>query len=219
LKNTKFFGVFKMGKDLYTRNLVAGKAVYGERLYDDGGVEYRRWNPRRSKLSSAIHSRLRTCAFNKECNVLYLGAATGTTVSHLSDIVVDGLLYAVEFSPSVFRKLSTLSLERTNIIPILEDASLPGRYSAMVNGRVDIIWQDISQKDQVEILIKNVDMYLKDGGTVYLVLKARSISATKPVKKIKKHVTSSLLKHFKIIEAIDISRYQMDHTVYVLKTL
>jgi fibrillarin-like pre-rRNA processing protein len=90
---------------LATRNLTPGKRVYGERLVKWNGVEYREWNPYRSKLAAAIANGLKFVPIQEGTHVLYLGAASGTTPSHISDIVGEkGLIYAVEFSPRVFRE-------------------------------------------------------------------------------------------------------------------
>ena len=151
--------------------------------------------------------------------MLYLGAATGTSLSHLSDIVVDGTLYGVEFSSVSFRKLAALSEKRPNIVPILEDASHPSRYAPIVAGPVDVLWQDISQRDQVDILKKNCRRFCKPGTIVYYVLKARSIDSSGSFGKINNKVVRDLKKDFEILESIDISRYQRDHMVHVLKML
>ena len=78
---------------LVTKNLVPGEAVYGEkRISIDGGVEgtkveYRVWNPFRSKLAAGVLNGLDNIAIAPGKKVLYLGAASGTSVSHVADIV------------------------------------------------------------------------------------------------------------------------------------
>jgi len=87
-------GVFiARGKEdaLVTRNLVPGESVYGEkRISVDEGetkVEYRVWNPFRSKLAAAILGGVDHIYIQPGSKVLYLGASAGTTVSHVADIV------------------------------------------------------------------------------------------------------------------------------------
>ncbi|CAG0879592.1 unnamed protein product [Darwinula stevensoni] len=88
-------GVFiAKGKEhvLVTRNLVPGETVYGEKkvsVDDERGekIEYRVWNPFRSKLAAAILGGVDQIYMPPGSKVLYLGAASGTTVSHVSDIV------------------------------------------------------------------------------------------------------------------------------------
>lgn len=50
-------------------------------------TEYRAWNPFRSKLAAAILGGVDKIHMGPGKKVLYLGAASGTTVSHVSDIV------------------------------------------------------------------------------------------------------------------------------------
>src|SRR5690349_24963955 len=87
----KFEGIFLIGKEgaekLGTRSLAPGKIVYGEEVVKAGDEEYRVWDPFRSKLAAAILKGLHEIPFGDKSRVLYLGAASGTTVSHVSDIV------------------------------------------------------------------------------------------------------------------------------------
>lgn len=76
--------------------------------------------------------------------VLYLGAASGTTVSHVSDIVGEnGHVYAVEFSKRCGRDLVNLAKKRTNIHPIIEDARKPTRYRMLID-MVDCVFADVA---------------------------------------------------------------------------
>ena len=53
--------------------------------------------------------------------MLYLGAASGTTVSHVADIVgPEGMVYAVEFSHRSGRDLINVAKKRMNVVPIIE---------------------------------------------------------------------------------------------------
>ena len=62
-------------------------------------IEYRIWNPFRSKLAASILSGVDNIHIKPGLKVLYLGAASGTSVSHVSDIVgPEGTVFAVEFS-------------------------------------------------------------------------------------------------------------------------
>lgn len=134
-------GVFIVrGKDdsLATLNSVIGESVYGEKRVSvdtESGekIEYRLWNPFRSKLAAGVINGLRDIHMPPGTRVLYLGAASGTTVSHVSDIVgPEGCVYAVEFSHRSGRDLLNVAKHRTNIIPIIEDARHPHRYRMLV---------------------------------------------------------------------------------------
>jgi len=79
--------------------------------------------------------------------VLYLGAASGTTVSHVSDIVgPTGLVYAVEFSHRSGRDLVNMAQRRTNVVPIIADARKPLDYRMLVS-LVDVVFADVAQPD------------------------------------------------------------------------
>ena len=61
-----FTNVFIDGDKLYTKNLIRGERVYGEKLIDFKGKELREWNPRRSKLAAAIMKGYKNLPFKKE---------------------------------------------------------------------------------------------------------------------------------------------------------
>ncbi|KAL8491963.1 hypothetical protein ACS0TY_023531 [Phlomoides rotata] len=127
-------------------------------------VEYRVWNPFRSKLAAAILGGVDNVWIKPGARVLYLGAASGTTVSHVSDIVgPEGVVYAVEFSHRSGRDLVNMAKKRTNIIPIIEDARHPAKYRMLVV-MVDVIFSDVAQPDQARILALNGSYFLKAGG-------------------------------------------------------
>jgi len=208
-----FNNVFIDGDKLYTKNLIRGERVYGEKLIDFKGKELREWNPRRSKLAAAIMKGYKDLPFKKDSKILYLGAATGTTVSHVSDIVENGKIFSVEVSERSMRQFLNISEVRDNVYPILEDASSPNLYSGLVE-QVDFIYQDVAQKHQHEILIKNC-VYLKKGGTVFYCVKARSIDSSKPPEEIFKEEIKQLEKKFNIVDTIDLSPYEKDHIIII----
>src|SRR4030043_1660532 len=150
-------------KRLATKNLSPGRNVYGERLIRFEGAEYRVWDAFRSKLAAAILKGLRTVPNKPNQSVLYLGAASGTTVSHVSDIVgKKGHVYCVEFASRSIRDLvENVCPYRSNTSPILEDARFPEKYSMFIQGKVDDIYCDIAQPEQAKVLLDNADRYLK----------------------------------------------------------
>ncbi|MCX8167013.1 MAG: fibrillarin-like rRNA/tRNA 2'-O-methyltransferase [Candidatus Micrarchaeota archaeon] len=200
---------------LLTENLAPGNKVYDEKLIRIQNREFRTWNPFKSKLAAAIKCNLKHFAFCENSIVLYLGAATGTTASHISDICRRGMVYCVEFSSYAMQSLVSVCEKRTNMIPILADARKVEEYLAI--GKVDIIYQDVAQPDQIRILKINSQAFLKSGGIAYLCLKARSVDVRKSNSRIFKEATQELEKDFEILEKIDISRYEKDHMFYVLR--
>lgn len=219
MKPAEIAGVFRKNDKIYTENPAScrGIQVYNERLIHHKDKEFRSWNPYRSKLAAAILKEL-TFEIKQDSNVLYLGAATGTTVSHISDIVKNGTVYAVESSPFAANELIQLSQRRQNIIPILEDANHPNRYSFFVPS-VDIVYQDISQRNQAEIFVENIERYLKKDGFGLIMVKARSIDvAFKPEKAFKLVEEKLKENNLKIVQTIDISPYEKDHAAIIVST-
>ena len=203
---------FADGK-IYTLDRMKGISVYGEDLRDFGGSIYREWIPWRSKLAALIKKNGDLPPIPGP--ILYLGAAQGTTVSHISDLLPDSVVYAVEFSETAYRKLSKLALERGNIVPILADAFHPERYSAMV-GKVRTLYQDVSQKDQVGMFLKNSSM-LVPGGSGILMIKARSVDMTKDPAVIYEDIVRTLKDAGWALEGpIGLDPYQSDHACLLL---
>ena len=208
--------VFSKDDGLATRNLTPGISVYGEELITED-VEYRLWNPRRSKLSAAILNGLKNLNIDNDFKVLYLGASTGTTVSHISDIAYNGKIYAVEFSPVTAKKLTRLSRQRHNIYPILEDATKPREYMNITE-KVDFVYCDVAQPTQSELFMKNMNLFAKDDASGMLMIKARSIDVIQKPKKIFKQEEKKLKeKGYKIIEKIKLEPYEKDHIAFLVE--
>lgn len=207
----KFDGVYQIGDRLATLNMTPGQNVYGERLIQENGKELRLWNPKRSKLAAAILNGLKEFPIKKDSCVLYLGAASGTTASHISDIVAGGVIYCVEFSKRTFRELLNTAEGRENMIPILADARKPETYLGLIE-RCDVIYQDVAQANQAQILLDNAMMYLKDDGHIIMAIKARSIDSSKGAKAVIAAEISKL-KDIKIKEVIDLEPYEKDHSL------
>ena len=204
-------------KRLATKNLAPGRAVYGERLITFKGVEYRIWDPYRSKLAAAILKGLKNVPIKPGNKVLYLGAASGTTASHVSDIVGEnGHVYCVEFSARAIRELvNNVCAFRPNMSPILEDARLPERYAMLIE-KVDNIYCDIAQPEQAKILADNADLYLKKRGGIMLAIKAQSIDVTKePSEVYKREIETLKNRGFKIKEVIHLEPYDKAHAMII----
>ena len=207
--------IFKENKELYTLNLVKGKSVYGEKLLNREGKEFRYWDPFHSKLCSAMLKGMKS-PLKPNSSLLYLGAASGTTISHVSDILSQGFVYGIEFSKRVTRELYLVAEKRNNLTVILEDANHPEKYLPFVPA-VDFVYQDIAQKNQFEIFLKNTNLYLKKGGYGFLALKARSMDVTQKPKKLFNEVRLKLEEHFKLIDYKILKPFQVDHCFYLVK--
>lgn len=203
---------------LATRNLTPGRNVYGERLIRHEGVEYRLWDAFRSKLAAAILKNLKTVPIKPEHKVLYLGAASGTTASHVSDMVGEkGRVYCVEFAARALRELvNNVCAYRVNMLPILEDARFPEKYAVFISGKVDDIYCDIAQPEQAKILADNADMFLKSSGWIMLAVKAQSIDVTKePEEVYKSEVRVLENRGFRVEEVVHLEPYDKAHAMIV----
>ncbi|MHB8101191.1 MAG: fibrillarin-like rRNA/tRNA 2'-O-methyltransferase [Methanosarcina sp.] len=215
------FEVVKDKKQLATKNLDPGKLVYGEKLIPVEGVEYRTWDPRRSKLGAMVLKKF-NIPLKEDSKVLYLGAASGTTVSHVSDIVSEGAVYAVEFAPRSMRDLIGLASRRKNVHPILADAGKPDSYAHIVEP-VDLIFQDVAQPNQAQIAARNAASYLKRDGYLLLSIKARSIDTVANPKEVFKEEIKKLEQafesKFEILNAKDLMPYHEDHMGILAKPI
>ncbi|MEM3402662.1 MAG: fibrillarin-like rRNA/tRNA 2'-O-methyltransferase [Candidatus Hadarchaeales archaeon] len=205
-------------KKLATKSLVPGcKAYADEKTFSDESGEYRIWDPYRSKLAAAILKGLEEVPIKSGVTVLYLGAASGTTASFVSDLAGSlGKIFCVEISSRPLHDLMLLCSKRKNMCPILADARDPSSYSPLVN-EVDVIYQDVAQPNQVEILLENVKMFLKDGGHTILALKARAIDVTKEPREIFRDEMEKLGKEMEIIDTKILDPYEKDHAMMVLQ--
>jgi fibrillarin-like pre-rRNA processing protein len=198
-----------------TISLATGTQVYGEQIIKRDNQEYRIWDPYRSKLSAALIRELSAFGFSRGVSVLYLGASTGTTASHISDLVeMDGVIYSIEFAPRVMRNLIQVCSKRPNMIPILADARQPEEY-LQVPQLVDVIYQDVAQPNQAEILISNAKRFLKEGGTAYVAVKARSIDVVAKPKSLFQREEKRLIKAgFTIVDRLSLEPFTADHIFF-----
>ena len=196
---------FKDG-EIATKNLTPGIKVYDERLIREGDEEntaetieeYRIWNPRRSKLAAALLNGLEGFNLNNDSKVLYLGASTGTTVSHISDICDNGLIYAVEFSPVSMKKKPKYYLNKKE--------------------KVDLVYCDVAQEKQSELFMDNMNLFLKEEGQGLITIKARSIDVIQKPKKIFKDEAKKIKENgYSILEKIKLEPYEKDHIAFLVE--
>ncbi|MGM5488458.1 MAG: fibrillarin-like rRNA/tRNA 2'-O-methyltransferase [Nanobdellota archaeon] len=217
MKQAKIFEVFEESKRLYTRNLITGSPVYGESILTRNGIEYREWNPKRSKLAAAIKKGAGNVGIRKGSIVLYLGAASGTTSSHVSDMVgPEGFVFALDFSARVVRDLVFVSEKRGNLTPLLGDARNPESYLGRLC-QVDVVFQDIAQYDQAEIFLKNCELFLKKGGFALLAVKSRSIDISKKPKAVYRDIRAKLEKRMTIVDFRELDPFEKDHCMFICK--
>lgn len=233
ISQTKLQGIFaeekheRKGKRtvLYTKNLAPGKQVYGEKLDYEQGIEFREWDVRKSKLGAAIAKGITQIGIKPGARVLYLGCASGTTASHVSDIVgfdaennkdSSGFVFALDFAPRTIRDIVRVCNDRKNMTAILADANQPETYAGRVL-QADAVFQDIAQRNQVEIFLKNCRLFLKAGGFGLLAVKARSIAVQEKPKKVFNMVRQELEKEMVISDYRELEPFERDHCIFVCK--
>jgi fibrillarin-like pre-rRNA processing protein len=183
--------------------------VYGERMLKDARV----WDPYRSKLG-ALYYKGRGVDLTPEMRVLYLGAAHGTTVSHVSDYT--DIVYAIEVAPRPMQDLLEVSRRRKNIVPIMADAARPETYASLVE-EVDLLYQDVAQPDQTSVALRN-SVFLRSGGTLILMLKTRSIDVTKEPVTVLADVEGRLAgAGFAITASEWLEPYHRDHAAIICR--
>ena len=216
VRSTEWEGVYSDGPWLLTRNLVPGAVVYGEGLVRGIDGEFRRWDANRSKLAAYLKRGGRVWPFGLRSSVLYLGAGSGTTASHVSDICADGMVTAVEISPRSFRDLLGLAEKRPNLVPILGDAAKPESYAGRM-GSVDVVYQDVAQRDQEAIFLRNFEL-VRSGGTGFLMMKARSADVSASPAKIFESTKRTLAEAgTEVIDFRNLEPFQADHGVLVVR--
>ncbi|MGC8601425.1 MAG: fibrillarin-like rRNA/tRNA 2'-O-methyltransferase [Thermoprotei archaeon] len=202
----------RIRRELATKNLVRGYSVYGEPLVRVDNEEYRIWIPYRSKLAAFIIKGFRGDFIRPGSSVLYLGAAQGTTVSHVSDVIGNsGIVYAVEISRVAMSELLKVSLKKKNIVPILADARRPEGYMNRVL-QVDYLYCDVAQPNQAELFIDNAKYFLKVGGKGMIAIKARSIDVVADPARVFAREREALRKGgFEILDQKQLEPFEKDH--------
>lgn len=208
----KFEGIYNFSGRIATKNSTPGFRVYDEKIIKKDNNEFRIWDPFRSKLGAAIMKGLKDFPINSRSRVLYLGASSGTTASHVADIA--DAVYCVEFSKRMMRELLPVTLKKKNMIPILGDAKRPDEYLNNI-GNVDVIFQDVAQRNQAEILIKNAEIFSPK--YAILSIKSRSISASKTPKQVFREEIDKLKEKFYVLEIVDLRPYEKDHVLVNLE--
>ena len=180
--------------------------VYGERMLEG----YRVWDPRRSKFA-AYYLLGGGLDLTPGMRVLYLGAANGTTVSHVADYVET--VYAVEFAPRPMQDLLEVARRRKNIVPIMADANRPCEYAPFME-EVDLVYQDVAQPNQVEIAEKNL-VFLKPGGYFVLMLKMRSVDVRRDPADVVAEARAGLERSLDVVDLRWLEPYHHDHAAIV----
>tara|TARA_Y100000310_G_scaffold278642_1_gene297186 strand:- start:10847 stop:11503 length:657 start_codon:yes stop_codon:yes gene_type:complete len=217
MKPHKLFQIYEKRRKIYTKSLLPGKIHFEEKTARDKGIEYREIDPSRSKMGAMIAKGCTNLGIREKDVVLYLGSSHGYTVSFVSDMVgSDGLIFAVDPAPRVMRDLVFLAEQRKNIVPVLADANHPEQLMNRICA-VDVVYQDVAQRNQLDIFVRNCQLFLKKGGYGLLAVKARSIDITKKPKRIFVEIRQKLDKIFTVIDYKMLDPLQKDHCMIIIK--
>jgi len=222
------WGIRREGRSLWTRNAVRGVSVRGERRKTDSRIEWRSWDPTRSKVAAAL---LRTAKDPSQllpetgATVLYLGASYGSTCSHIHDQVCGagnhhgGQVVAVEISPRAMRELSELAKLRPGLVPVLGDARQPSQVTPYVRNQADWMHQDLSIADQAETFVRMADVFLRPGGTGLLSLKAASERTSDGDDDSRFAKAAKILREsdLEVIERINLKGLEEQHVVFLVR--
>lgn len=215
----KFEDIFSLDHMIATINLTHGQKVYGEQLINIDGNEYRVWDFYRSKPAAAIKKGLKGFPMEKGMKILYLGIASGTTASHFSDIIgKSGIIYGVDISERVLRELVPHAERRGNIIPILADSRKPETYESTIIEKVDLVYEDVSDPEQIKILIRNCEKFLKTKGYAMIAIKSQSIDVTKKPREVYEESLKELEIYFDILYKVELDPYEKAHLFVVMRS-
>ena len=182
--------------------------VYGERVL----AGHRVWDPYRSKLAALFHLG-KGIELTGSMRVLYLGAAHGTTVSHVADYAE--VVYAVELAPRPMQDLLEVAGRRRNIIPVMADARHPEEYAPVVE-EVDLVFQDVASPYQAEIALRN-RAFLAPGGHLLLVVKTRAIDTTARPEDVEAGIGDAIRSSYTILDSTWLLPYHRDHVAFICR--
>ena len=182
-------------------------ATEGPTVSDEPSIGgWRRWNPDRSKVGAMLEHGMDHRLSGVE-RVLYLGAASGTTVSHVADFA--GPTYAVEFAARPMRDLVAVAEDRQRLFPLLKDARKPETYAHVVEP-VDVLTQDVATRGQAEVALAN-RQFLDDDGRLLMAIKARSEDVTADPETVFDEVVATLEEGYEITDRRRLEPYHDDH--------
>lgn len=210
-------GIYRRNGMIYTINNTDKHKYYDEDILIHLNNYYRQWNPYKSKISASIKKNLKEIPISRESVILYLGSSSGTTVSHISDILTNGKIFAVDSSKEMMKKFMKLAHNRKNIFPILESARNYKNYDIPSDTCIDLIIQDVACVDQVNILINNSDYYLKSKGKVLITIKTQCIDSIKKPGIVIEEQKEILKGKFKILQTLNLEPFEKNHWLLLME--
>lgn len=225
MRQTNYPSIYENEQKMFTKNLTPGQVFFGETILKLDGTEYRHFDPYRSKIAAALAKKINQSGVREGDVILYLGASHGYTISFLSDIIGQkGLIFGVDSAYKIFRSLFHVSNLRHNVVPLYADAAKPTSYAKNICC-VDVVYQDLAQKEQAEIFDANYTLYAKEGGIGIFVIKTRSIDVAAAPKNVVESVKKKMVSlGYTLLDAKALDPFEKDHFLllvtkgYVLNT-
>jgi len=220
VEKTNFEGIYLVDGKLATINTVPGYRPFDEEIVRIDNIEYRIWSPYTSKPAAAIVKGLKVFPLKEGMKVLYLGLAAGKTATYFSNIIgPKGIIFGIDIAERVLKDALEVAKKYRNIIPILADARKPETYEKLIIGKVDFVYEDVASEDQISIMIRNSEKFLKPNGYAAIAIKSQSISSTEEPEIIYKKCLEELEKYFKILDKVKLDPYEKYHLFVVLQKL
>jgi len=103
------------------------------------------------------------------------------------------------------------------MLPIMGDARKPEEYAKYINGKVDVIYEDVADPSQARIMLSNAKAFLKKGGVGMIAIKSQSIDVSKRPEEVYRQVVGELEAAFEVRQRIVLDPFDRDHLFVALK--
>ena len=172
MKETRIFQI-QIGNEeqLATKNIVKGTKTRKEKIVIVNNEEFLEWNPYKSKLAAAIRSGLQILPIIKNSKVVCINPLEESTILHISNIVGSkGSVFVIDVDKNKKSFLNKLVNTHKNIIPIYDTVDELS-FSSSITGKVDALYVDIPESEQIETIVEKYGSLLKNEGFLMLIAK------------------------------------------------
>ena len=223
MKEARIFQI-QIGNEeqLATKNMVKGTKTRKEKIVIVNNEEFLEWNPYKSKLAAAIRNGLQILPIIKNSKVVCINLLEESTMLHISNIVGSGgSVFVIDVNKNKKSFLNKLVNTHKNIIPIYDKVDELS-FSSSITGKVDALYVDLPESEQIEQIVRNYGSLLKNEGFLMLVAKKDSDAILENdivgwmaeqragLNKIRE-ITAKLKSQFEIIQEINLGiNYAME---------
>ena len=172
MKETRIFQIQIGDKEqLATKNIVEGTKTHKEKIVIVNDEEFLEWNPYKSKLAAAIRNGLQILPIIKNSKVVCINPLEESTILHISNIVGSkGSVFVIDVDKNKKSFLNKLVNTHKNIIPIYDTVDELS-FSSSITGKVDALYVDIPESEQIETIVEKYGSLLKNEGFLMLIAK------------------------------------------------